>query len=120
MADIIGDDLVQCKEINIRRSDGKIVRRTELVPKTVREFGFPWWVVSLSPISDAMLEDLSATRRSVNASSIILPGPSTSPTPRFGGRRAKARRRVGDGRPSGQDRWRRVSCEVEDGDGRGV
>lgn len=41
VADIIGDDLVQCKEINLRRTDGKIVQRTELVPKTVREFGFP-------------------------------------------------------------------------------
>ncbi|EME48073.1 hypothetical protein DOTSEDRAFT_69869 [Dothistroma septosporum NZE10] len=42
---IVGDDLVQCKEIRIRRKDGKVVQRTELVPKTVREFGFPWWVV---------------------------------------------------------------------------
>lgn len=41
VADIIGDDLVQCKEINMRRTDGKIVQRTELVPRTVREFGFP-------------------------------------------------------------------------------
>ena len=39
--DIIGDDLVQCKEINVRRTDGKVVQRTELVPKTVKEFGFP-------------------------------------------------------------------------------
>lgn len=41
VSDIIGDDLVQCKEINMRRTDGKIVQRTELVPKTVKEFGFP-------------------------------------------------------------------------------
>ena len=41
VADIIGHDLVQCKEINMRRADGTIVQRTELVPKTVREFGFP-------------------------------------------------------------------------------
>lgn len=41
VSDIIGDDLVQCKNINMRRRDGKIVQRTELYPKTVREFGFP-------------------------------------------------------------------------------
>lgn len=41
VADIIGDDLVQCKDINMRRRDGKIIQRTELYPKTVREFGFP-------------------------------------------------------------------------------
>lgn len=41
VADIIGDDLVQCKWINMRRTDGKVVQRTELAPKTVKEFGFP-------------------------------------------------------------------------------
>jgi len=41
VSDIIGDDLVQCKNINMRRQDGKIVQRTELYPKTVREYGFP-------------------------------------------------------------------------------
>lgn len=45
VSDIIGDDLVQCRYINMRNPDGKIIQRTELVPKTVREFGFPWWVV---------------------------------------------------------------------------
>lgn len=45
VADIIGDDLVQCKEINMRNREGKIIQRTELHPKTVREFGFPWWMV---------------------------------------------------------------------------
>ncbi|CAK3801663.1 3-hydroxybenzoate 6-hydroxylase [Lecanosticta acicola] len=45
VADIIGDDLVQCKYINMRRKDGEVVQRTELHPKVVREFGFPWWMV---------------------------------------------------------------------------
>ena len=38
---IIGDDLVQCKYINMRSKDGTITQRTELYPKVVREFGFP-------------------------------------------------------------------------------
>lgn len=29
----------------MRDREGKIVQRTELYPKTVREFGFPWWMV---------------------------------------------------------------------------
>lgn len=45
VADIIGDDLVQCKNINMRDRNGKVTQRTELYPKTVREFGFPWWMV---------------------------------------------------------------------------
>ncbi|PIA98905.1 3-hydroxybenzoate 6-hydroxylase [Cercospora beticola] len=42
---IIGDDLVQCRNINMRNTKGEIIQRTELYPKTVREFGFPWWMV---------------------------------------------------------------------------
>lgn len=41
VAEIIGDDLVQCNYINMRKKDGTVMQRTELVPKTVREFGFP-------------------------------------------------------------------------------
>lgn len=41
VSDIIGDDLVQCEYINMRKRDGTITQRTELYPKTVREFGFP-------------------------------------------------------------------------------
>ena len=41
VSDIIGDDLVQCKYINMRNKDGVIIQRTELYPKVVREFGFP-------------------------------------------------------------------------------
>ncbi|KAK5115804.1 hypothetical protein LTR85_009398 [Meristemomyces frigidus] len=53
---IIGDDLVQCKEINMRRQDGTVVRRTELVPHTVREFGFPWWVVHRHHLHQGLAE----------------------------------------------------------------
>lgn len=56
VSDIIGDDLVQCKEIRMRRQDGKVVQRTELVPKTVREFGFPWWVVRRDHLHSGLAE----------------------------------------------------------------
>lgn len=45
VSEIIGDDLVQCNYINMRRTDGKVIQRTELYPKVVREYGFPWWMV---------------------------------------------------------------------------
>lgn len=38
---IIGDNLVQCRYINMRKKDGTITQRTELYPKVVKEFGFP-------------------------------------------------------------------------------
>ena len=41
VSDIIGDDLVQCDSIRMRRRDGKTVAYTELMPKTKRELGFP-------------------------------------------------------------------------------
>lgn len=43
VSDIIGDDLVQCDSVNMRRSsDGKIVAYTDF-KRTVRDYGFPWW-----------------------------------------------------------------------------
>ena len=44
VSDIIGPDLVQCDEINMRRTDGKIIAYTDF-KKVVREYGYPWWVV---------------------------------------------------------------------------
>lgn len=56
VADIIGDNLVQCKFINMRNKDGQIVQRTELYPKTVREFGFPWWMVHRHHLHSGLVE----------------------------------------------------------------
>lgn len=41
VSDIIGANLVQCDDIKMRRTDGKVVAYTELVPRTCRELGFP-------------------------------------------------------------------------------
>lgn len=45
VSDIIGDDLVQCDEVNMRNMDGRIVGYTDL-KKTVRDYGYPWYVTS--------------------------------------------------------------------------
>ena len=56
VSDIIGDNLVQCKYVNMRNKDGTIVQRTELYPKTVREYGFPWWVVRRDHLHEGLAE----------------------------------------------------------------
>ena len=53
---IIGDNLVQCRNINMRNSRGEIVQRTELFPKVVREFGFPWWMVHRHHLHQGLAE----------------------------------------------------------------
>lgn len=41
VSNIIGDNLVRYDDIKMRKTDGKVVSYTELVPKTVRKTGFP-------------------------------------------------------------------------------
>ncbi|SMY28415.1 unnamed protein product [Zymoseptoria tritici ST99CH_1A5] len=53
---IIGDNLVQSNNINMRNRDGIVVQRTELYPKTVREFGFPWWSVHRHHLINGLAE----------------------------------------------------------------
>lgn len=38
---IVGEDLVQCRFINMRSREGRVVQRTDLGGKVVRELGFP-------------------------------------------------------------------------------
>ena len=57
VAKIIGDDLVQCEHIKMRRSsDSRIIQYTELHPKTTRELGFPWWVVHRAHLHAGLVE----------------------------------------------------------------
>ena len=57
VADIIGDNLVECEDIRMRRAaDSQIIQYTELVPKTAREFGFPWWVVHRAHLHAGLAE----------------------------------------------------------------
>lgn len=63
VADIIGDDLVACDDLRMRTRDSKIVQYTELIPKTQRELGFPWWVVHRAHLHGGLAE--AARRRGV-------------------------------------------------------
>ena len=42
VSDIIGEDLVQCDNVNMRRTDGKIIAYTDF-KRTVRDYGYPWY-----------------------------------------------------------------------------
>ena len=44
VADVIGDNLVQIEELNMRRKDGTLVGHTE-IPIVERALGRPWWLV---------------------------------------------------------------------------
>ncbi|CZT40535.1 related to salicylate hydroxylase [Rhynchosporium secalis] len=45
VADIIGSNLVEFKELNMRRKDGTKVGYTRMMPNMRRDLGYPWWVV---------------------------------------------------------------------------
>jgi hypothetical protein len=105
VSDIIGDDLVQCRYINMRNSDGTIIQRTELVPKTVREFGFPVGCLVLL-----------MTAYSPLTVSAVVGCASTSLTLRLGRRGEAAWGEVGNGCESREDRIRKVTRSRDDGE----
>ncbi|KAE8446251.1 hypothetical protein EG329_012337 [Mollisiaceae sp. DMI_Dod_QoI] len=45
VADVIGDNLVEFEELNMRRRDGTKVGYTKMMPNMRRDLGYPWWVV---------------------------------------------------------------------------
>lgn len=53
VSDIIGDDLVQCDNVNMRRADGKIVAYTDF-KKTIRDYGYPWYDNDIRPTSPSL------------------------------------------------------------------
>lgn len=81
VSDIIGDDLVQCRYINMRNADGTVIQRTELYPKTVREFGFPVRTTSQCRL-----------KRAANSDRTVVGRPSASPASWTIRRREETRR----------------------------
>ncbi|PVH86478.1 salicylate hydroxylase [Cadophora sp. DSE1049] len=45
VADVIGLNLVEFEELNMRRRDGTKVGYTRMIPNVRRDLGYPWWVV---------------------------------------------------------------------------
>jgi salicylate hydroxylase len=50
VADVIGDNLVEFEELNMRRRDGTKVGYTRMVPNVRRDIGYPWWL-GMDPLS---------------------------------------------------------------------
>src|ERR1700753_1709997 len=44
VASVIGDNLVEFDEVNMRRKDGTKVGYTRIVPDTRQALGHPWWL----------------------------------------------------------------------------
>ncbi|KAK4941043.1 hypothetical protein LTR10_018964 [Elasticomyces elasticus] len=42
---VIGDDLVEFEELNMRRRDGTLVGYTKTIPNVRKNLGVPWWLV---------------------------------------------------------------------------
>jgi salicylate hydroxylase len=45
VSDVIGDNLVEFEELNMRRRDGTPVGYTRMIPDVRKNLGYPWWLV---------------------------------------------------------------------------
>jgi len=45
VGEVIGDNLVEFEELNMRRRDGTPVGYTRMIPDVRRNLGYPWWLV---------------------------------------------------------------------------
>lgn len=45
VSEVIGDNLVEFEELNMRRRDGTPVGYTRMIPNVRKNLGFPWWLV---------------------------------------------------------------------------
>lgn len=52
---VIGDDLVQIKELNLRRQDGTKTGYT-LIKRVEETLGFPWWLVHRHHLHNGLVE----------------------------------------------------------------
>lgn len=44
VSEVIGDNLVEFEELNMRRGDGTPVGYTRMIPNVRKNLGFPWWL----------------------------------------------------------------------------
>ena len=56
VSDVIGDDLVEFEELNMRRRDGTKIGYTRTVPNVRQNLGLPWWVVHRMHLHSGLVE----------------------------------------------------------------
>ncbi|KAL9111101.1 MAG: hypothetical protein Q9227_004364 [Pyrenula ochraceoflavens] len=53
---VVGDNLVECAELNMRRKDGTRVGYTKMIPEARMNLGIPWWVVHRAHVHAGLTE----------------------------------------------------------------
>ncbi|KUJ21522.1 FAD/NAD(P)-binding domain-containing protein [Mollisia scopiformis] len=56
VADLIGDNLVEFEELNMRKRDGTKVGYTRMMPNIKKDLGYPWWVVHRAHLHAGLVE----------------------------------------------------------------
>ncbi|BFZ65320.1 hypothetical protein YB2330_006486 [Saitoella coloradoensis] len=55
VADVIGKNLVEFEELNMRKQDGTKVGYTHMIPEVRNDVGWPWWVVHRAHLHDGLV-----------------------------------------------------------------
>ncbi|KAK0127160.1 hypothetical protein ONS96_006713 [Cadophora gregata f. sp. sojae] len=56
VADVIGSNLVEFEELNLRRRDGTKVGYTRMIPNVQRDLGYPWWVIHRAHLHSGLVQ----------------------------------------------------------------
>ena len=56
VSDVIGDNLVEFEELNMRKKDGTKVGYTRMIPNVRRELGYPWWLVHRAHLHQGLVD----------------------------------------------------------------
>jgi len=56
VSEVIGDNLVEFEELNMRRRDGTPVGYTRMVPDVRRNLGYPWWLVHRMHLHEGLVK----------------------------------------------------------------
>lgn len=56
VSEVIGDNLVEFQELNVRRRDGTPVGYTRMIPDVRRNLGYPWWLVHRMHLHEGLVK----------------------------------------------------------------
>jgi salicylate hydroxylase len=56
VGEVIGDNLVEFEELNMRRRDGTLVGYTRMIPNVRRNLGYPWWLVHRMHLHEGLVK----------------------------------------------------------------
>ena len=56
VSDVIGDNLVEFEELNMRRRDGTPIGYTKIIPNVKNDLGYPWWLVHRMHLHEGLVK----------------------------------------------------------------